>query len=200
MALILASTTVAEAKKDPEREREPITRAHAVGVGYYFHWLTSDNTGGMRFHGPSVGYLYDRGRKIRFLLHSKVVFPVVGRMDNEHGNYDGKLRSDYSPAWGVDATFAVGRKWEFDDMTLVVGGGVHMMGMRLNSSELYAIESVTMGAGGIARLRWKLGQKDLFHVGVDGHFAADVFSLLRQQNKVNLLLTGSVLGTIGIKF
>jgi hypothetical protein len=195
MAIVLVSTSTAAA-----REREPVTRVHSIGAGYHFHWLTTDNTGGMRFHGPSVGYTYERGRLIRFMLHGKFFFPVVGRMDNDNGSYSGALRSDYSTAWGVDGTIAVGRKFESDGLVLVFGGGVHLMGVRINSEDFFPVETITLGAGGLARLRWGLGQSDKVQLGIDGQIGADFFSLLRQVNPVNLLVTGSVLGTFGFMF
>jgi hypothetical protein len=196
MALVLASTSTAAA-----REREPMTRVHSVGAGYHFHWLTTDNTGGMRFHGPSVGYTYERGHVIRFMLHGKFFFPVVARMDNDNGGvYDGAIRSDYSTAWGVDGTMALGRKFESDGLVLVFGGGVHLMGVRINDAVNYPIETITLGVGGLARLRWSVGKSEMLQLGVDGQLGADFFSLLRQVNPVNLLVTGSALGVIGLKF
>lgn len=199
MALVLASASTVKADEG-EKEREPLTSAHAIGAGYNFHWMTSDLTGGMRFHGPSVGYFYDVGRTVRFMIHGKFFFPVVGRMDNGNGSYDGALRSDYPTAWGMDGTLAVGRKFSWDNLDLVVGGGVHMMGVRINSDVYFPVESITMGAGGLVRLRWGLGDREFWQAGIDGQIAADFINLLRQSNPVNLLITTSVVGTVGFKF
>jgi hypothetical protein len=197
MALVLVSASPAEAR---DGEREPLTRVHAVGGGYHFHWLTTDLTGGMRFHGPAVGYSYDVGRTVRFMIHGKFFFPVVGRMDNDNGSYSGAIRSDYGTAWGVDGTMAVGRQFTSDRLVLIFGGGLHMMGVRINSEELLPIETITMGAGGLVRLRRSIGKGDTVQIGVDGQIGADFLSLLRQVNPINLLVTGSVLGTLGFKF
>lgn len=187
--------------EDIENGREPLTRVHAVGLGYNFKWLTSPATGGMRFHGPAVAYAYDVGRRVRFMLNARSYFPVVARMNNDKGSYSGSVRKDYSQAWAFDFTVGVGgMKRLGEKATLILGGGPHFSILRLNSDVYVPVEAVTMGLAALGRLRFDLDDRDRFKAGVDAQLAADFLSLITQNSPADLAFVGSVVGTVGVKF
>lgn len=187
--------------EDIENGREPLTRVHAVGLGYNFKWLTSPNTGGMRFHGPAVAYAYDVGRRVRFMLNARSYFPVVARMNNDKGSYSGSIRKDYEEAWAFDFTLGVGgMKRLGDKATLILGGGPHFSILRINSDVYVPVEAVTMGIAALGRLRFDLDDRDRFKAGVDAQLAADFLSLITQNSPADLAFVGSVVGTVGVKF
>lgn len=187
--------------EDLANGREPLTRVHAIGVGYNFQWVTSPATGGMRFHGPAVAYAYDIGRRARFILNARSYFPVVARMDNDKGSYSGSVRQDYSQRWAFDFTLGAGGKMRIGEKgTLILGGGPHIAILRLNSDVYVPVEAVSMGIAALARLRFDLDDRDRFKAGVDAQLAADFLNLPRQDSPADLVFVGSVVGTVGVQF
>ena len=191
-----AQEPVAETVQAPRRINAPSTD---VGVGFHTIRFRTENGGAYSLHGMTTTFDYWVGRKFGFMLHAEAFFPMRGAQTAGGVGYRGSLRQDYEQNWGLDGSLMVGMHHDVaPNVHFYTGAGVHLQSLRLNDATLSAIEVISMGVGGVARLRYDLHP----HVHLSGIVAAaiDPLDLIKHRNRVVVLFPVTFGVSLGAHF
>jgi hypothetical protein len=187
---------VAEAEPTPRRINAPSTD---VGLGFRTIRFRTEDGDVYSLHGLTLTFDYWVGRKFGFMMHGEAHFPMRGAQPGSGEDYRGSIREDFSQRWGLDGSFMLGFQNHLsENLHLFTGVGVHLQSFRINDAQFSAIEVVSMGVGGVARLRYDFHP----HLHVTGLVAAaiDPIDLIKHTNRVVLLVPITLGVSLGAHF
>lgn len=85
-----------------------------------------------------------------------------------------------------------------ENLHLYTGVGVHLQVFRINDANYSTIEAVTLGVGGVARLRYDFHPH--MHVGAMVAAAIDPVDLIKHRNRVVVLFPITIGASLGTHF
>ncbi len=173
--------------QDGEDEDERV-KLHAIGLGWHATMFATESTDGYTLQGPELAYTYFVGRRWGFTIRGAIYFPTYGRMAGPEADIRINLTDSYQVSRiGIDGLFGAARRFELGESTnLSVGMGAHVQSFRINSAQYFAVEAITGGLGGYARLDWRFSR--LFSLGVDLSAAVDFLDFVAHENRATVLV------------
>ena len=195
-AALLGAMAMSPAEASADRINAP---SHDAGLGYHLIRFRTEDGDRYTLHGLSLTFDYWVGRQYGLMLHGAVHFPMRGAQPGTGENYRGSIRQDFSQHWGLDGSIMFGMHFELrENLHLYSGVGVHLQSFRINDASFSTLEVVSMGLGGVARLRYDFHR----HAHFGGLIAAgiDPIDLIKHRNRVVVLFPLTIGASIGAHF
>lgn len=195
LALTLGSALV-PAAASADRINAP---SHDAGLGFHTIRFRTEDGDVYSLHALTLTFDYWVGRTYGLMLHGEAYFPMRGAQPGSGEDYRGSIRRDYEQHWGIDGSMMFGMHHELaENLHLYTGAGVHLQVFRINDAAFSTIEAVTMGIGGVARLRYDFHRHA--HVGGLVAAAVDPLDLIKHRNRVVVLFPITLAVSVGTHF
>lgn len=173
--------------------------SHDVGAGFHTMRFRTQDGDAYSIHGLTLTYDYWAGRRFGFMLHGESYFPMRGAQPGSGEEYRGSIRQDFSQHWGLDGSLMAGMRHALRDrLSLYTGVGLHFQSFRINDAQFSTLEAITMGVGGVARLRYDFHPN--LHVTGLVAGAIDPIDLIKHTNRVVVLFPVTFAVSIGAHF
>ncbi|MCA9573947.1 MAG: hypothetical protein H6726_05515 [Sandaracinaceae bacterium] len=173
--------------------------SHDAGLGFHTVRFRTEDGDAYSLHALTLSFDYWVGRRFGMMLHGEAYFPMRGAQPGSGEHYRGSLRRDYEQHWGLDGSVMVGLHEQLaENVHLYAGLGVHLQSFRINDADYSTVEAVTMGLGGVARVRYDFHR----HMHVSGLIAAalDPIDLIKHRNRVVVLFPVTFAVSLGTHF
>jgi len=193
---LLAGSALAPSVASADRINAP---SHDAGLGFHTIRFRTEDGDVYSLHALALTFDYWVGRRWGLMLHGAAYFPMRAAQPGSGEDFRGSLRDEYSQRWGLDGSVMIGLHHELaENLHLYTGLGVHLQVFRINDGEFSAIEAVTMGVGGNARLRYDFHPH--MHVGAQVAAAIDPIDLIKHRNRVVILFPVTFAVSVGTHF
>lgn len=191
---LLGSVAAGPSRASADRINAP---SHDAGIGFHTIRFRTEDGDVYSLHALTLTFDYWVGQTWGLMLHGEAYFPMRGAQPGSGEDYRGSIRRDYEQHWGLDGSLLFARQYRVrENLRVFTGVGVHFQSFRINDANFSTIEAVTMGFGGVARVRYDFHP----HMHVSGIVAAaiDPIDLIKHRNRVVVLFPitfGVSLGT-----
>lgn len=168
-----------------------------LGLGYRISRIETRRDQSFLVHGVAPGLRYFEGDELGILVQVEPWVPLGAAQAWDPID----LRGTYDTAWAVDLGLMVaGRWWLSPSLTVTVGGGMQLDGIKLAGAGLRTFNHAALGVGTAASLRWRFRERWAF--GVHGTFAVHFVDLAHsdQDNALRWGIGSGLLTTLGVQW
>ncbi len=181
---------------------DPAVADLALGLGYRYMHVRTTLDQAFNLHAPTIQLSYFHSanvgwrRYLGFLLTVDVLFPVRGEQDGQSI----KFSDTYESRIGFDVVMGAGTQVPIprDDMSVVIGLGVHFNFTSLTDIEYANWNNLTFGFSSVTTYRWKYS--DVFDVGVNFSLGVDFIDPMHEIEPLTWGINTAIVAVSGLHF